>query len=462
MSTAHSSQIAGQPLLSDGVRNFLIIWVGQLASLTGSGLTAFALGVWVYQSTGSVTKFALISLAAALPVAAVSPLAGALVDRWDRRWAMLLGNCGAGLSILAIILLLFSGRLELWHIYLCTAAGSTFTALQWSAYNASVTQLVPKKQFGRANGMVQVGQAVARIGAPVLGGILLLAVNIKGIVLIDFATFIFAAVTLLIARIPRAKRSVEAGQERRYWKDVAYGLTYIRRQHGLLGLMILFGVCNFLMGFVIVLVVPLVLAFTSAKMLGTILSIGGLGMLFGSLSVSAWGGPTRRVRGVIGFMLTAGLSIVLGGLRPQLLLIGVAAFVFFLSIALINSCTQTIIQTKVPTDLQGRVFSVLTMVAWSALPLAYPIAGPLADRIFEPLLSINGPLADSVGRLIGVGPGRGIGLLFIVLGSLMVLISVAAYLYPRLRRLEQELPDAIVSGEASLAYEPVATVGSRQ
>jgi MFS family permease len=441
------------------VHNFLIIWVGQLASLTGSGLTAFALGVWVYQSTGSVTKFALISLSAALPVVVVSPLAGALVDRWDRRWAMLLGNCGAGLSILAIALLLLSGRLELRHIYLFTAVGSTFTALQWTAYSASVTLLVPKKQLGRANGMVQVGQAVARIGAPVLGGILLLAVDIKGILLIDFTTFIFAAATLLMVRIPRAEPSVEAAPGRRYWKDVAYGLTYIRHRHGLLSLMILFGVCNFLMGFVIVLVVPLVLAFTSARMLGTILSIGGLGMLLGSLLVSVWGGPTRRVRGVLSFMLMAGLSIVLGGLRPQSLLIGAAAFVFFFSIALINSCTQTIIQTKVATDLQGRVFSVLTMVAWSALPLAYPIAGPLADRIFEPLLRVNGPLADSVGRLVGVGPGRGIGLLFIVLGSMMVLSSWAAYLYPRLRRLEHELPDVVVSEGAPLPYEPVATAG---
>jgi hypothetical protein len=93
------------------------------------------------------------------------------------------------------------------------------------------------------------------------------------------------------------------------------------------------------------------------------------------------------------------------------------------------------------------------MVVWSALPLAYPIAGPLADRIFEPLLSVNGPLSDSVGRLIGVGPGRGIGLLFIVLGSMMVLISVAAYLYPRLRRLEQELPDAIVSVAGCVRFE---------
>ena len=149
-----------------GMRTFTIIWLGQLVSLTGSGLTGFALGVWVFQRTGSVTQFALIALFTILPGLPLSPIAGALVDRWSRRWVMMLSDAGSGISTLAIALLFVTGKLEIWHIYVATAASSACSAFQWPAYAASVAMLVPKRQLGRANGMVQVSQAVSQAGSP--------------------------------------------------------------------------------------------------------------------------------------------------------------------------------------------------------------------------------------------------------------------------------------------------------
>ncbi|MGD8814610.1 MAG: MFS transporter, partial [Anaerolineales bacterium] len=175
-----------QETMARGMITFSIVWLGQCVSVIGSGLTSFALGVWIFERTGSVTQFALIGLFAALPRVLLSPLAGALVDRWDRRRAMILSDTGAGLSTLLLVLLLFSNRLEIWHIYLIVGTSAAFSTIQWPAYTAATTLLVAKKNLGRANGMVQFGLAASEILAPALAGVLILTVQLEGVILIDF------------------------------------------------------------------------------------------------------------------------------------------------------------------------------------------------------------------------------------------------------------------------------------
>ena len=443
----YSSTVQGemaQHTTLHGIRIFILIWFGQLVSLIGSSVTSFALGVWVYQRTGSVTQFALISLSTTLPLIAISPLAGALIDRWNRRWSMIISDSGAGLSTLAIALFLVTGRLEVWHIYLATAISSTFSALQWPAYTATTTLLVPKQHLGRASGMTQLGRAAAQLISPVLGGVLLVTIQLQNVILLDFATFLFALVTLLSVRFPKVKSPAtrEAGKGS-LLRETAYGWTYITARPGLLGLLIFFAASNFLVGVVQVLVTPLVLSFASPAVLGAVLSIGGSGMLVGSLVMITWGGPQRRMNTVFGFMLLLGLCILAAGLHPSAPLFALAAFLFFFSLPIVNASSQAIFQQKVAPDVQGRVFAFNGAIAGAAMPLAYVVAGPLADQVFEPLMATNGIFASSIGRLIGVGPGRGIGLLFIVMGALTMLATIAAYQYPRLRLVEDELPDAI-------------------
>jgi hypothetical protein len=357
---------------------------------------------------------------------------------------MILSDSGAALSTLAIVLLLVTGRLETWHIYLGTAVSSTFSAFQWPAYTATTTLLVPKQHLGRASGMTQMGQALAQLISPMLAGILLGIIQLQGIILLDFATFLFALVSLLLVRFPDAKTTAagEAGKGS-LLRSAAYGWTYIIARPGLLGLLIFFSASNFLVGVVEVLTTPLVLSFASPAVLGTILSIGGTGMLVGSLVISTWGGPQRYINNVFCFTLLGGLCILVAGLRPSVPLLAVAAFLFFFGLPIINGSSQVIFQKKVAPDVQGRVFALNGAIAGASLPLAYVVAGPLADQVFEPLMAPNGPLAGSIGQFIGVGPGRGIGLLFIVMGTLTILLTLAAYQYPRLRLVETELPDAI-------------------
>jgi MFS family permease len=423
---------------------FFLVWLGQVVSLMGSGLTGFALGVWVYQLTGSTTQYSFITVCSRLPAIAVAPIAGALIDRWDRRWAMILSDVGAGLSTLALALLYIAGLLQIWHICVALVISSALSAFQWPAYTAATTMLVDKKHYGRAAGMVQTGEALSFIVSPVLGGILLTAIYLHGIFLVDFATFLFSVFTLLLVRIPSPVKSVEVEEAgKSLLREVAYGWRYITSRPGLMALLIFFAISNFFSGFILVLTTPMVLSFASASVLGIVLSVGGSGMLIGSMLMSAWGGPKRRINGVLGFQALTGFCFILAGLRPSAEVVSVAAFFFFFSLPFINGSSQAIWQSRIAPEVQGRVFAVRRMIAWSSVPLSYLIAGPLAEYVFEPMLASNGSLASTVGQVIGVGAGRGIGFLFIIMGLLTLLIVICGYLYPRLRLVENEVADTI-------------------
>ena len=429
---------------SNKLRTFLVIWFGQLVSTLGSGLTGFALGVWIYTETGSTTLFAINLLCFALPNLLVSPFAGVLVDRWDRRKVMILSDTGAGLSTVAVAVLYFSGELQVWQVFMLTAINSGFNAFQWPAYSAVTALLVPKAQLGRAGGLVQIGEAISALASPAIAGVLFVTIGLQGVVLVDFSTYIIAVLTLLAVRVPPPPVT-EAGIAGRgsLLQEAAYGWKYIVARRGLLGLLMVFAATNFLSSLWNPLLPPMVLEMSSPQALGYLGSVVGVGMLIGTLVMSAWGGPKRRIHGVLGFMMISGLFEALLGLRPSLVLMAVAGFGAMFTLPIINGSSQAIWQSKVAPDVQGRVFSVRRMIAWSAMPLAYLVAGPLADRVFNPLMMEGGTLAASVGRVIGVGPGRGTGLLFIITGTLSVLVAVAGYASPRVRRVEIELPDAL-------------------
>lgn len=422
-----------------GIRVFLAIWLGQVVSMFGSGLTGFALGVWAYQTTGSVTRFALIAFFSSLPTLLLSPVAGALVDRWDRRWAMILSDTGAGLGTVAIALLLWTDRLEIWHLYVILGISSIFGAFQWPAFSASLTMLVPRRHLGRAAGLFQMIQ-VAALLAPLAAGALLARIGLRGILLIDVATFVVATLTLLAVRIPRPEVSAARAGES-VAQSVVYGWRYLQERPGLMALLLVFVGTNFTVGMVQALLTPMVLSFASAAELGRVVTIAGTGMLLGSVTMSLWGGPQRRVFGILGAMLLQGILLTLGGLRESLPLIAGAAFAFLFMNPVVNTCSQAIWQSKVAPEVQGRVFAIRRMVAMSAMPLAFALAGPLADRVFEPLLAPGGALAETVGAVLGVGKGRGIAFLFLLLGVGEILGLIVAWSYAPLRRVDDILPD---------------------
>ncbi|QRO01826.1 MFS transporter [Archangium violaceum] len=426
--------------VSPSLANFGLLWLGQLVSLLGSGLTSFSLGVWTYERTGSVTEFALITLCSVAPVVVLSPVAGVLVDRWDRRWVMFGSDTAAALSTLTMLLLYSTGRLEVWHVYLGVSVSAAASIFQESAFTAATTMLLPPQHLGRASGLVQLAQAAGRTLSPPLAGMLFVHWGLKGAMLLDLASFVFAISAELLARIPAPTRSAEGERIRDQGlvANLTFGWHYITSRPGLMALLGFFSIVNLTMGLAEVLVTPLVLRMDTPQKLGWVLGCCTLGMVIGSLVMSAWGGPRRRVLGVLGAGVLYGLCVMLTGLRPSLLLITLAGFGLMFFNPPMGACSQALWQTKVPADVQGRVFAVRTALAWASTPIAYLVGGPLADRVFEPMLMPGGALASSVGRVLGVGPGRGIGFFMMLMGLLAILAAIGAYLYRPVRELDDE------------------------
>lgn len=447
-----------QPAVSRPLRVFGVIWLGQLVSITGTALTRFAVGLYIYQSSSTVTPFALISFFYFLPMVALSPVTGAVVDRWDRRRVVLLSDLGAGFSSLLIWLLVVADKaglwhLEPWHMYAPIVLGSVFGAFRLPAIYATTALLVPKQHLGRANGLFELAVAVGQIAGPVLAAALLLRIGIQGVVLIDVGTFLVSVLTVLFVRFPTPPRT-DAGcaTDGSLGKELAYGWSFIRARPGLRGLLLQAAVVNLAWSLVLVLITPLVMSFADVSTLARIQSTAGLGMLVGGIAMSVWGGPRRRLAGVLGFTFVSGFILLAAALPASATLVTLAATVFLFCVPPISGAAHAIWQIKVPPDVQGRVFAARRMVALATPPLAGLIAGPLADRLFEPWLAQGGALAGSVGRVVGTGPGRGIAFLLAVIGILLMGSVVAMYLLPRVRRVEEELPDALAA--AAPAHAP--------
>ncbi|MFI0942881.1 MFS transporter [Streptomyces sp. NPDC021020] len=430
---------------------FGTIWTTQFFSSLGTGLTDFALGVFVYQRTGSTSQFALVLVCAMVPAILLSPFSGVLGDRADRRLMMLGSNAASGAVVLVLLLLRHGGHLDTWHIYAGAAVLAICGAFRDPAYYASVSQMVPKEQLGRASGAVQTAENIGIVAPPVVAGVLLSTVGLSGILLLDLITYGLGVLALMATVFPPVERGDAPAGKPSLFSDMAEGWRYVLAYRGLLYLFFFGAFISFTVGLTQIVVTPLVLAFASTSVLGATFSAGGVGIFLGGLVMTMWGGPRNRVAGILLFGLGQALSLVVAGLRPNAVLIGIGLFGCLFGIQFVRGGTATVIRTYVPDSMQARVFSLNRFVAWSTLPLAYLLAGPLVDA-FDPLVKPSGSLADSVGQVIGTGKGRGGGLLLMVLGTAFLLVVLAAYLTPRFRNVETEMA-AVAAGREKAAEE---------
>lgn len=424
------------------------IVVGQFFSMIGSVLSSLALGIWAYQETGSVTLYALITACAHLPGFLISPFAGALVDRMDRRSIIIFSEAGMLLSALMMAFLFTFHTLHLWQIYIIAAFSSICMAFIRSAYGAIVPFLVKKKDLGRANGLFQIAIGGAQIIAPILAGTLVATVGISSALWLDTLTFIFPVIVMLFMKIPNPDFSkMDESGKGSILSQSLFGMNYIAKNPGIMGILIFSGLFSFLTGMIIVLFTPLMLAFSSSIVMGALISFGGFGMLAGSVIMGIWGGPKKRVLGMIGFALGCGIFMSLVGLRAFIPLIAGSVFIYLFCYPISIGSTQVILQSKVPIHVQGRVFALNGMFVSAGVPLASILSGPLADKVFEPLMAQGGLLAAGLGPVLGVGKGRGIGLMFILVGLLTIITCVCAFLYAPLRNIEKIMPDVIRENE---------------
>jgi MFS transporter, DHA3 family, macrolide efflux protein len=429
-----------------GLRTCGILCCGQLVSLLGTAMTRFSLLIWAYERTGEATTLALLVCFSFGPYVLISPLAGVLVDRVDRRWVMWFADLGAGLMTAALLTLYATGTLQLWHLYVAEALTGLCEAFQIPAYSAAIAGLVPKEHYARVSGMRSLASSASEVLAPFCAGVLLGWVTLRGIMLIDLATSLVALLTLLVVRIPRPAVTPEDRAMRGSpWQEVAFGFRYIFQRPGLLGLLLIFVGINLMASFTwFALLGPMVLARSgkSALSLASVKTALGFGGLLGGLVVTVWGGPRRRIHtllagAALSFLLSDFLLAV--GARTPVWALG--AFLGSFLIPFITSADQSIWQTKVAPSVQGRVFSVHGMLRTATIPLGCLLAGPLADHLFEPAMAADGRLAPVFGWLVGTGPGAGMALMFAGTAILGTGMSLSGYLVPAVRRVEEELPD---------------------
>ncbi len=428
-----------------GMRAFVIIWGGQLVSTVGTAMSRFALLIWLWERTHQATAMTLVGISMAVPSLLITPFAGALVDRWNRKRVMMISDLIAGLGSVAILLLYTAGNLQIADLYVVAGAAAVAGQFQSLAYTAATTTLIPKDQYARASGMISLSQYASQIGAPILAGILVTVIGIQGVLLIDIITFVFAVSVLLVIPVPQPEAT--APEERKsLLHESLFGFRYIFQRPSFVGLLAVYFAFNAAESLGYPLIAPMILARTGSNevILGTVQSVMGIGGVIGGILLTVWGGPKRRIHGIwLSLMLTGLLGDALMGTGQMLPVWLVAGFFLEVFIPTMLGSNSSIWQSKVPPEVQGRVFAARGLVTSIADPLSLALGGILADRLFEPAMMPDGNLTPILGGLVGTGPGAGMGVMLVICGLLSAFSGLAGYAIPAVRHVEDILPDYV-------------------
>jgi MFS family permease len=424
---------------------FTVIWAGQVVSLLGTAMTQFALMVWVWNITEQATATALMGFFAFVPQIAMTPIAGALVDRWDRKKTMIISDLTAGIGSLVILVLYSTAHLQVWHLYIIGLFAGAFGAFQWPAYSAAITMLVEKKDYARADGMMGIAEALSMIAGPPAAAVLMVFIGISGILTIDIMTFCFAIGVLLVVDIPNPPRNGKLKKGLKgIFKDSAFGFRYIYRKKPLFALTLVFFTYNLIAMFGMMVLGPCILARTgkNQEILGALMAVLGIGGIIGGLFMAVWGGPKRRINGLLGGMV---LSIIVGiAILPTNYYVWAAGGFFMAFLGPIsNGCSQAIWQTKTPPQLQGRIFGARRFIAQISSIIGMISVGPLADRFFTPAMMPGGSLTGTFGWMVHPGPGTGMALMIFFAMLLCTVASIIAYTVSTVRNVEDLIPDQV-------------------
>lgn len=414
---------------------FLLLWSGQLISAIGSGLTAFGLGVYVFEQTGKASAMALVTLLAFMPSLLLSAFAGVFADRYDRRFLMVLGDSLSATGLVYILIcMLRGGDAQLWQICVGVTISSFFSSLLDPAYKATVTDLLTEEEYTRASGFVQVAGSAKYLISPIIAGFLLTVSDIKLLLVIDVCTF-FVTVTSTLA-VRKGLVSKKCEQAKSFIREFKDGWGAISENRGVLVLVIMSSVMTFFLGFIQTLSLPMILAFSDSAVVGTLETIVATGMLVSSVIIGIL--PIKK-----GFMkilsislFCEGIFMAVFGLRENIVLLCISGFFFFAMMPFANTTLDFLVRTNIDNSVQGRAWSLIGLISQLGYVAAYALSGVLADYVFTPLLVDGGVLADSVGKIIGTGSGRGMGLLIIIAGILLCVTSVILYNLKSVNKLE--------------------------
>lgn len=403
------------------LKQFLLLWSTQSFSTLGSAMTNFALVVWCYQTKGSALEAALLSVCSYAPYVLMSIFAGALSDRWNKKYVMLVSDTFAALGTVAVFILLQTGKLEIWHLYLINALNGLMNTFQQPASDVAVSLLTPQKHYQKISGMRTFGNSLNNILAPVLATALLSFTSIQMVIAFDLMTFLLAACVLLFGiQIPRVEMLQE--NKERVLQAARKGLQYLKTHRGILDLILFLAAINFTASVYNAALPALLLSVSGGgeHAYGMVNMVSGIAMLAGSVLVTILPAPKSRVRVICNALLlsmsTENFFLAFGKSVPVWC---VGAALGWISIPLMNANLDVLLRSSVPVTVQGRVFAARNTLQFFTIPLGYALGGLFVDAIFEPFMAAQ-PVESVFSVLFGAGKGAGAAMLFFVLGILGV------------------------------------------
>jgi DHA3 family macrolide efflux protein-like MFS transporter len=363
--------------------SFFTIWTGQAFSLIGSRAAQFALVWWLTQLTSSATVLATATMVALIPEIFLAPIAGAYVDRWNRRTVMIVADGMIALASLWLAYLFWVDVAQVWHVYVIMLARAVGGSFHWPAMQASTSLMVPEKHLTRMAGLNQTLNGVLNIIAPPLGALLMEVLLLYGVMLVDVGTAILAILPLFFAHVPQPKRDDMGAEKPTVWADMRDGLRYILSWPGLMALI----------GAAMIVKIALTPAFSllpllvsehfngDAVQLSLLEAIAGVGIVVGGLILSVWGGFWRKIYTTMMGVVMLGLGFVVLGFTPgSLFWMALASiFVVGLMIPLVDGPIMAILQGTVAPEVQGRVFTLMGSLLWITSPFSLAVAGPVSD-----------------------------------------------------------------------------------
>jgi len=405
-------------------KRFLLLWAGELVSSIGGGLTSFGLGIYIFQKTGRASDMALMTLLAFLPGLLLKVPAGVLADRYDRRLLMMIGDGLSGLGVLYILICMLQGEAAIWQIYLGVIISSVFSALLEPAFTATITDLLTKEQFSRANGLVSMAGSARYLFSPIIAGFLLAVSDIKLILIIDICTFFLTIVSAAVVRKGIATKPMQ--EKKTFLQSMKEGWDAVRERKGLLLLILLSALITLFMGVFQVLGEPFVLSFADSKTLGIVETVAASGMLFTGVVLGIRGIKRNYVRMMCIGLAVSGLGMALFGAFPKASTTCIFGFVFFGALPLANNCLDYLARTNIPEELQGRVWGFIGFISQSGYVAAY---------------ALSGVIADGIGSVTGKGVGTGAAITIACSGISLIAIALGMLRVRRLRELEEPVDD---------------------
>ena len=400
-------------------KKFMLLWAGELVSSIGGGLTSFGLGIYIFQKTGNASGMALMTLLAFLPGLLLKVPAGVLADRYDRRLLMMIGDGCSGIGVLFILLCMLGGEAELWQIYVGVIISSVFSALLEPAFTATITDLLTKEQFSRANGLVSMAGSARYLFSPILAGFILAFSDIKVILVIDICTFFLTIISAAVVRNSIAAKPV--AERKPFFRSMKEGWDVIAKRKGLFLLILISSAITMFMGVFQVLGEPFILSFADSKTLGIVETVAASGMLFTGVILGIKGIRKNFVKMLSIGLFFSGIGMAFFGVFNNTVIIGLFGFLFFASLPIANNSLDFLARTNIPEEFQGRVWGLIGFISQLGYVIAY---------------SLSGITADAVGAMTGGGVGKGAALTITFSGICLAVIAVAMTRVKRLGELE--------------------------